>query len=453
MLSKLTRVAVGAAVALLVALPALAGGFQVQQQGAKASGRGNAFTAQADDASAVYYNPAGAAQLDGWQIYLGGTALFQGDTTFTPPGGADVEMQSVNDYPAEIYVIGRLTEAYSIAFGANVPYALRSHWFASDPVANSALKTRWTSRDYNFSWVVKIGDEWGIAVGVDWIKLEIQDFSSAYDFTFLSISLVTPPPFSAHRNYILDGDKAGYNLALHYKSENGYRFGVSYRSQRIVRMKGHEEWADVSQDTFGAGTVLIDPSGCPPGPALCPMEAAFTSSVARSTIVIPATLQVGFAQVGLGNWDWEVDLLYSRWSNFDSIDISVDDINGEVRGLGAIVVTTFDLNQNENWSDTVSLFVGAEYHASDAHAIRFGVALDPTPVRESLTRPYNPDADRLGLTAGYGWSGSGGRFVLDLFGQYWIYDDVNATSSAERVVRGTYDTTEYALGASFQFQF
>src|SRR5215831_20999924 len=42
---------------------AVAGGFRIDSQDAFASARGEAFAATADNASAIYYNPAGIAQL------------------------------------------------------------------------------------------------------------------------------------------------------------------------------------------------------------------------------------------------------------------------------------------------------------------------------------------------------------------------------------------------------
>src|SRR4029450_3453558 len=46
-----------------------------------------AFAAQADDASAIYFNPAGMTQLRGVQTSFG-TLLVGGHTTYTSPTGA-----------------------------------------------------------------------------------------------------------------------------------------------------------------------------------------------------------------------------------------------------------------------------------------------------------------------------------------------------------------------------
>lgn len=68
--------------------PAYAEAFRIISQSASAAGQAGAFAAQADDASAIYYNPAGMTQLRGVQLSVG-TLLIGGHTDFHSPTGAD----------------------------------------------------------------------------------------------------------------------------------------------------------------------------------------------------------------------------------------------------------------------------------------------------------------------------------------------------------------------------
>src|SRR5215468_7489467 len=70
---------------LLPASRAFAAGFSIFEQGARGMGFAGAFTAQANDPSAIFHNPAGIAFLKGKQIYLGAT-LIHPSSDFT---GAD----------------------------------------------------------------------------------------------------------------------------------------------------------------------------------------------------------------------------------------------------------------------------------------------------------------------------------------------------------------------------
>ena len=65
---------------LLVLMPAAAcAGFLAIEEGARATGMGGAFTAVADDATAVFWNPAGLAFMDGFKLTGMGTRLFSVD--------------------------------------------------------------------------------------------------------------------------------------------------------------------------------------------------------------------------------------------------------------------------------------------------------------------------------------------------------------------------------------
>jgi long-chain fatty acid transport protein len=67
-----------------------ADGFRNPFQSAAAIAQGNAFAAQADDASAVFYNPAGTTQLRGTH-HLGGVELVNVDTRFRGRDGRTTE--------------------------------------------------------------------------------------------------------------------------------------------------------------------------------------------------------------------------------------------------------------------------------------------------------------------------------------------------------------------------
>lgn len=74
------RVRRGIAAALLVLVPAAAyAGFLAIEEGARATGMGGAFTAVADDATAVFWNPAGLALMEGLKLTGMGSRLFSVD--------------------------------------------------------------------------------------------------------------------------------------------------------------------------------------------------------------------------------------------------------------------------------------------------------------------------------------------------------------------------------------
>ncbi len=79
-------------IVMLAAGTSFAAGFRLPEAGAKAMSMGFAFTAQADDPSAIYFNPAGLTQLEGEELMLASTYV-QVDTA-----GKFVGSTPVDDY-------------------------------------------------------------------------------------------------------------------------------------------------------------------------------------------------------------------------------------------------------------------------------------------------------------------------------------------------------------------
>ena len=87
--------------------------LRFQPQGAAATGQGNAFIAQADDASAIHYNPAGLSQVNGVQVVTG-TNLVGGSIKFNSPTGSSASTGSVSEHAA-IRVI--ITNTFALILG------------------------------------------------------------------------------------------------------------------------------------------------------------------------------------------------------------------------------------------------------------------------------------------------------------------------------------------------
>ena len=68
-------------------------GFSIYEQGAKAMALSGAFAAQANDVTAVFYNPAGLTQLEGINVSLGTTLIFP-TASFTGPTDIDPMLYS-----------------------------------------------------------------------------------------------------------------------------------------------------------------------------------------------------------------------------------------------------------------------------------------------------------------------------------------------------------------------
>src|SRR5450432_2841150 len=124
-MKTLTRLTVGltALTAVGLAVPETFGlGFDNPDQDARATGQGEAFVAQADDASAIYYNPAGLTQLRGTEITSGLMASFPDSRL--QGGGPGTEMNTMATIP-HLYAstdFGMTQSPWRFGLGFNVPF-------------------------------------------------------------------------------------------------------------------------------------------------------------------------------------------------------------------------------------------------------------------------------------------------------------------------------------------
>src|SRR5437867_13382145 len=110
---------------------AVGGGFSFNENGAAATGKATAFAGEANDPSAIFYNPAGITQLQGTQIMIGASVV-KLDSTFR--SATTVESTQLQDqFPALPYVyithqFTRWGERLSIGLGIYTPFGILIDW-------------------------------------------------------------------------------------------------------------------------------------------------------------------------------------------------------------------------------------------------------------------------------------------------------------------------------------
>src|SRR5688572_12153496 len=171
-----TGILVALALFFLAAAPAFPAGFSIFAQGAKASGMGLAFTAVADDPSAIFYNPAGL----GWQTHfsgqVGGSLLtkvageFEGANPF-PGTGFGVEQQHETSFLLPTtYAVVPLTSNVNFGLGIFAPYGLGFRWEDAEEFSGRFIGQNTVIRSADVNPVVsfRLSPSFALAVGADY---------------------------------------------------------------------------------------------------------------------------------------------------------------------------------------------------------------------------------------------------------------------------------------------
>ena len=153
---------------------ASAAGFALVQQGTAAMGQGNAFVAEASDASAVFYNPAGLNQLKRIQVYQG-TFINYPDREFS--GGGQDSQTNHRFYDAmTAYIAIPVHDRVALGVGFFSPFGMGTVW--PPTWAGRYITTFSSMKTYSLNPVVsvKVLDNLSLAAGFDvmWSKVILK---------------------------------------------------------------------------------------------------------------------------------------------------------------------------------------------------------------------------------------------------------------------------------------
>jgi len=417
------RLWVAGCVVLFLALAgdASGSGYSIYEQGAKAMGNAGAFSARADDPSALFFNPAGILQLEGIQAQVGTTAIFLTGSRFQSSlTGDDFRQEDNLAWPSSLYFTQKLGDDWAWGLGFTSPFGLKTQW-------GPEFEGRYISREANLAVVNlnanaarRLGKSWSVALGIDYAKADIRELSRNIDFSIVG----QPDGFTKLTG---DGDDIGWNVAARWASESGWRWGGSYRSEMKPDISGDVTFEDIP--TAGP----ISPAAFPEGPG-------------SAVLPLPATLATGVGYLSRGKWEGEFDIVWTGWSAFDRLQI---DLKNNTPLLE-------DVDQREDWKDTLSFRAGYIYRLTDEHQVRLGFYFDQNPIEDKHVRPRLPDADRSSAQVGYGYAGKGG-FTFDFAYQALFFDGRKAVgepdSTTDPVQPGSYKNFTSLVGVSVGYRF
>lgn len=412
---------------------ASASGFQLMEQ--NASGIGNAFAgsaAVAENASTIYFNPAGMTQLQARE-FSGGVALVKPSFTFKDSGssvGALAGSGSGGDAGGLAavpngYMSWALSRDLYAGIGFGAPFGLKTEY--NDRWVGAAQSTKFEVKTFNInpSLAYRVSDKVSLGGGLNWQKIEAEYVRQAG--TTAGTSLVKS-------TMNLQDSAWSWNLGALFTLSPSMKVGVSYRS----RIKYHTN-----------GNVKLSSDGSTTGDTtLGQLVADGRQSNLSADLTVPDTLIISVAQKLSDQWEMLGDLSRTGWSSIPQVDIMRT--SGLRNGQNAQTLGT-------DFRNAWRLAFGANYQLNDAWKLKFGVAYDQTPVKRAETRLTSlPDNDRVWFTFGTQWTPDKASRV-DL-GVAYIYVrdskiDNNQSSDNRGYVAGEYEGNIWILGAQYSLSF
>ena len=398
-------------------------GFALIQQGTAAMAQGNAFVAEADDPSAIFYNPAGLNQIKRPQVYVA-TFLNYPDRRYHGPGGTDSGTRPRLYHTGAAYVVYPAHEHVALGVGYFSPFGLGTDW--PPDWAGRYITTYSKLKTYNLNPVisVKLTDNLSIAGGVNFLYSDVK--------ITRKFPIIPKPLLDGKSDIEGSGTGIGANFGILYEPVQGFKFGLAYRTPIEVN--------------HGGRLVLSFPAF---------LRGRLPRSVEGSAkILYPPSLTFGVSVNRFKPFTFNVDATWTGWSTYQDLAVRLDQtilVNG--RPASALVT-------EKNWHDAWALRFGAGWQVKENMKIRAGYTFDMTPVPASTMEPQVPDSNRhifaVGselkiwrLTLAFAYN-----FILnESRDKDNLYTLNGVPLPAADQVNGTYKSHTHSLGLSTTFHF
>ncbi len=393
---------------------ASASGFQLLEQ--NASGIGNAYAgsaAVADNASTIFFNPAGMTQLQAREISAGVAAVDpsfsftnKGSKVGTPASGYNTGgLMGAGDggnaggwaFIPNGYLSWALNKDLYIGVGVGAPFGLKTEY--DNPWVGAAQATMFEVKTYNVnpSIAYRVNETVSLGFGLNWQRLEATyKRQAATGPVSATVNQTTPVKLT------LDDDAWGWNVGALFNVSPSTKVGVSYRSAIQFHTTGD-----------------LDVNGA-------------KANNAKANIKLPDTAILSVTQKLSDKWEMLGDVSWTGWSSIPKVDI----MNATTGS--ATPSQTLDTEFKDTWR----VALGGNYKYNEAWKLKFGVAYDETPVPDKEHRLVSlPDNNRVWFSFGTQWTPDKAS-KLDLGVSYIYVQDSNVNNNQSAKGRGTV-TGEY----------
>ena len=404
-----------------------------------ASGMGTAFaggSAIADDASTVYFNPAGIVRLSGEQAiaaahFVAPQAKFKNQGSTAVIGNAP--LSGGNDDGGQNALLGNfyytlpIDDKLTFGFGVNTPFGLEITYDKNWVGRYHAVESNLLTANFNPSVAYQFNDKFSVGFGLSGQYIDVT-LSSAIDFGSL---VGVPQQLDGFAKLTGDDFSFGFNTGALFQLNKSTRFGIAYRSEIKHTLKGDANFTvpDAASPVTAGG--------------------AFVDTGITAKVSLPQTISVsGFHEI---NNDIAVmaDITWTGWNSFQELRIQYDN------PVQPDSVTT------EDWNNVYRIAIGAQYQLNNQWLLRTGIAYDESPVPSAERRtPRLPGSDRKWLSFGASYA-LRENIKIDMGYTHIFASDARINNTLESdalpvleaTLTGVYEASVDILSVQLEYQF
>jgi len=403
-------------------------GFSLFEQGNKATAMGGAFTATADDPSAIFYNPGGIAFFTQKELYINGnkytySGSFSGANPF-PGEGVNEKYKDLSVFVPSVFYVHPINDKFTVGVGFYTPFGFSTEWEAPQKFTGRFIATRARLGSYSITPTVAYHFNENLGVG---FGLELRESRIIMEKNLPVLMLPSNALFDLAYMKMNSGYKmnVAFNVGVLYKFMDSFRVGFTYRHSAKAKYSGN------------ASFTLI-PLTTPPGSGIPGVEIPAEPIPANMELNFPSTYSFGFAYQPHEDLNIELDINWAKWNTFKQINIDFPE-NPVYNSI-----TSYD------YFNTMSVRIGAEYKLQSNLIGRAGYYFDQSPVPDKSIDPFLPDSSRHGMSVGIAFIKANMKF--EIYNLLSIFQKADTMGSSKFNYNGIYKKVADVVGISVNYQ-
>jgi long-chain fatty acid transport protein len=381
--------------------------FSFHEVGTRAASLGGAFTAKADDITAIYYNPAGLALLPGLRVKTNLLASKRTVSAYLPQYDATF-VSDPSEYLQNIFVSWRPAKRIGLGFAYYSPYNAQAkwldpRWLYEDVSIMAGMKTH-TLRAVAAAEILK-----GLSIGatLDYITVDV-DWKHTIHFEPANYEL-EPEAAAVHSSYELSGHAWGFAAGVLWRPVRALRVGARFQAATTVDLQGSNSFSfsmasmyDYVPDPYMPLRSLADV-----------LDDFYRGQLVTGRLTVPREIAGGIALTPVKPLSLYLDLQWDTWSGFGSWQFQSVKAEEDLAPPFTEVYQEFwGIRPNYRTQgealvlrDTMKLKAGAEYRIGRWLAVRAGYSREQSSLETSDVSPLFPDLARNVYAIGGGYEG------------------------------------------------
>lgn len=350
---------------LLLSGAAFGAGFYLPNQDALATAKGNAWMATADNAAAVYYNPAGLTQLERPEVRGGLYAIVLDNEAEI--GGQSYQMKRTAQGVPSLFYAQPYDDNWSFGLGVFSPFGLGGDWGNNTPFRNVIKEAQLIDLATAAAAAYQINDEWSIGanVAVHAVSLEFERG-------------IFPGPGNDYIRINGDGYWPSASFGVHWKPAERHAFGLTYSTSMGGTLEGK-----LRSNVLPSRSAEVD-------------------------VTVPQRAAIGYSYRPAPGWNLEANIEWLDWDHLNSLDMRSSALPG---GFSATPM---------NWKSCLIYEIGASYRTPSGWVYAVGYDFNGNAQPDSTFNPVVSDDDRSWFNAGFGHEGE--TWAWFVTGQFGISD-------------------------------